>query len=37
METIELKDGGTLLYHQDFLPSDIADRDFTELRDQRMH
>ncbi len=33
METIELTDGGILLYVPDFLPPDIADRYFAELRD----
>jgi len=33
METIELKDGGFLLYDEDFLPSELADRYFTDLRD----
>lgn len=33
METIELADGGILLYDQAFLPPDLADRYFVELRD----
>jgi alkylated DNA repair dioxygenase AlkB len=33
MQTIELTDGGTLLYDEGFMPSDIADRYFAELRD----
>lgn len=33
METIELKDGGMLLYDDAFLPSEAADRYFVELRD----
>ena len=33
METIELQDGGLLLYDTAFLPSDVADRDFVDLRD----
>ncbi len=33
METIELQDGGLLLYDTAFLPSDIADRYFVDLRD----
>jgi alkylated DNA repair dioxygenase AlkB len=33
MDTIELADGGILLYHDAFLPSDLADRYFVELRD----
>jgi hypothetical protein len=34
METIELKDGGILLFHAAFLSPDLADRYFAELRDQ---
>ncbi len=34
METIELTDGGLLLYDDAFLPSALADRYFAELRDQ---
>ena len=34
METIELTDGGILLYDAAFLPPDLADRYFIELRDQ---
>lgn len=33
MQTIELTDGGILLYDEAFLPPDIADRYFAELRD----
>jgi alkylated DNA repair dioxygenase AlkB len=33
METIELADGGLLLCAEAFLPSDLADRYFAELRD----
>lgn len=33
MQTIELADGGILLYDEAFLPPDQADRYFTELRD----
>jgi alkylated DNA repair dioxygenase AlkB len=33
MDTIELTDGGILLYEEAFLPLDIADRYFIELRD----
>jgi alkylated DNA repair dioxygenase AlkB len=33
MDTIELPDGGILLYHDAFLPPDLADRYFVELRD----
>jgi alkylated DNA repair dioxygenase AlkB len=33
METIELSDGGLLLYHAGFLSTDIAGRYFVELRD----
>ena len=33
METITLADGGILLYHDAFLPLDLADRYFVELRD----
>ena len=33
METIALADGGILLYDEAFLPPDIADRYFNELRD----
>jgi len=32
METIELTDGGILLYDEAFLPLDLADRYFAELR-----
>src|SRR5262245_33365643 len=32
-ETIELADGGILLYDDAFLPPDLADRYFAELRD----
>ena len=34
METIELADGGILLYDGLFLPSDLADDYFAKLRDQ---
>ena len=33
METINLADGGLLLYDQAFLPPDLADHYFAELRD----
>jgi alkylated DNA repair dioxygenase AlkB len=33
METVELSDGGLLLYDDAFLPSEAADRYFVELRD----
>lgn len=33
METIELADGGLLLYEEVFLPADLAERYFVELRD----
>ena len=33
METIELQDGGLLLYDQAFLPPDVADGYFQHLRD----
>ena len=33
MQTIELKDGGVLLYAESFLPAELADRYFVELRD----
>ena len=33
MDIIELADGGILLYDEAFLPPDLADRYFTELRD----
>ena len=33
MQTINLTDGGILLYNEAFLPPDIADRYFAELRD----
>jgi alkylated DNA repair dioxygenase AlkB len=33
METINLADGGILLYDETFLPPDLADRYFAELRD----
>jgi alkylated DNA repair dioxygenase AlkB len=33
MQTIELRDGGVLLYDEAFLPSELADRYFAELRD----
>ncbi len=34
MENIELTDGGVLLYDAAFLPPDLADRYFIDLRDQ---
>ncbi len=34
LETFELQDGGILLYDDAFLSSDLADRYFSELRDQ---
>ena len=33
MATLELADGGILLYDDTFLPPDLADRYFVELRD----
>lgn len=33
MDTIELADGGLLLYDEAFLPAELADRHFVELRD----
>ncbi len=33
MKTIELTDGGILLYDEAFLPADLADRYFVDLRD----
>ena len=33
LQTIELRDGGILLYDEDFLHSELADRYFAELRD----
>ena len=33
MKTFELTDGGILLYDDAFLPTDLADRYFAELRD----
>ena len=33
METTELRDGGILLYNEAFLPSDLADQYFSELRE----
>ena len=33
METIELTDGGILLYDEAFLPTNLADRYFADLRD----
>ena len=33
MATIKLTDGGILLYAEAFLPIDLADRYFAELRD----
>ena len=37
METIELADGGILLYDDAFLPPDLAGRYFAELRHARRH
>ncbi len=34
MKTIELADGGILLYDDAFLPPDLADKYFVELRDE---
>jgi hypothetical protein len=34
MKIIRLTDGGLLLYGESFLPPDVADRHFVELRDQ---
>jgi len=34
MKTIRLTDGGLLLYEEAFLPAELADRYFVELRDQ---
>jgi len=34
LQTVELTDGGILLYDEKFLPSELADRYFSELRDQ---
>jgi len=34
METTELKDGGLLCYDDSFLSPELADRYFTDLRDQ---
>jgi hypothetical protein len=36
MESLELTDGGLLIYDEAFLPPDVADRYFVELRDQRV-
>ena len=33
LQTIELTDGGVLLYGESFLPRELADRYFSELRD----
>ncbi len=33
LQTIELTDGGILLYDEVFLPSELADRYFVDLRD----
>ena len=33
MDTLDLADGGLLLYEEAFLPADLADRYFVELRD----
>ena len=34
MKTIELSDGGILLYDESFLPSELADRYFVTIRDE---
>ncbi|WP_417737756.1 alpha-ketoglutarate-dependent dioxygenase AlkB family protein [Rosistilla oblonga] len=34
MQTIELTDGGILLYDEHFLPSELADRYFVTIRDE---
>ncbi len=34
MKTIGLTDGGILIYDETFLPAQLADRYFSELRDQ---
>jgi len=34
MQTIHLADGGILLYEDAFLPPDLADRSFTQVRDE---
>ena len=34
MQTIELTDGGILLYDESFLPSELADRYFVTIRDE---
>ena len=33
MQNIELADGGIVIYDEAFLPADLADRYFAELRD----
>ncbi len=33
MDNIELADGGILLYDKDFIPSELADRYFIQLRE----
>jgi len=33
LQTIELRDGGILLYNKFFVPSELADRCFSDLRD----
>jgi len=34
VKTVELQDGGILIYDDAFLPADLADRFFVDLRDQ---
>jgi len=34
MKTVELRDGGSLLYDENFLPAELADRYFCDLRDR---
>ena len=34
LQTIELTDGGVLLYKETFLPSELADRYFVTIRDE---
>ena len=34
LQTIELTDGGVLLYEESFLPSELADRYFVAIRDE---
>ena len=33
MQTIELTDGGILLYHESFLPAELSDRYFITIKD----